>query len=170
MGTRADEEFAAFVREHSPRLQVIARGLCGDPHLAEDLTQQALERAYLRWGRVRRADEPFAYVRRILVNVHHDRQRRRPWREQPTENAVEPAGGGVAATDRLVADREAVRRALAELTPRERAVVVLRYGDDLTEADTARELGIALGTVKSACARALGKLRATPQLEGIREA
>ncbi|GAB3704647.1 SigE family RNA polymerase sigma factor [Mariniluteicoccus flavus] len=169
MANRTDEEFAAFVRDHSPRLQVIARGLCGDPHLAQDLAQQALEKAYLKWGRVRRADDRFAYVRRILVNVHHDRQRRRPWREQVTEHDLEPHGPGPDVPG-AIADREAVRAALAELTPRERAVVVLRYADDLTEADTARELGIAVGTVKSACARALGKLRAAPGLSEVREA
>ncbi|OYO12374.1 SigE family RNA polymerase sigma factor [Enemella evansiae] len=176
-----DAEFAEFVRERSPRLLAFARGLCGDPTLAEDLTQGALEKAYLKWHRVRATDDPTSYVRRILVNHYRDRLRRRPWREQSTD--FDPGGAPLdaAAAHRLdgddrpdraasVADRESVRAALAGLTARERAVVVLRFLEDLSEADTAAALGIKVGTVKSACARALGKLREAPDIQGLQEA
>lgn len=173
-----DAEFAEFVRERSPRLLAFARGLCGDPALAEDLTQGALEKTYLKWNRVRAADDPASYVRRILVNHYRDRMRRRSFSERSTD--FDPAGTGfdAAAAHRLstadrsteLADREAVRAALAGLSARERAVVVLRFLEDLSEADTAAALGIRVGTVKSACSRALGKLRAAPDLDGLQEA
>ncbi|NNG19028.1 SigE family RNA polymerase sigma factor [Naumannella sp. ID2617S] len=176
MSVDRDAEFSAFVRERSPRLLAFARGLCGDPGLAEDLTQGALEKAYLKWSRVRSTDDPTSYVRRILVNLYRDRLRRRPWREQATD--FDPGGPGGAAARQLVdgdgsagvADREAIRVALGELTARERAVVVLRFLEDFSEADTAAALGVKVGTVKSACARALGKLREAPDVQGLREA
>lgn len=161
-----DGEFARFVEERSSRLLMLARHLCGDPDQAEDLTQSVLEKAYLKWGRVAKADDPYLYVRRMLVNLNYDRLRRQPWRENST--AFTPDGAEVVSASArhlasddlaLLIDRIALRRALAELTPRERAVVVLRYLEDLSEADTATELGIKVGTVKSACNRALGKLR-----------
>lgn len=161
-----DREFAQFVQERSPRLLLLARHLCGDRDLAEDLTQTVLEKVYLKWARVSKADDPYLYVRRMLVNANNDRLRKQPWREQPTEFTPDRADLGmlndqsrrVIEAD-LVANRITLHRALGELTPRERAVVVLRYLEDLSEADTAAELGIKVGTVKSACARALGKLR-----------
>ena len=163
--TRRDREFARFVEERSPRLLLLARHLCGDPHLAEDLTQAVLEKVYLKWARVSAAEDPYLYVRRMLVNLNNDRLRKRPWNETPV--AFTPDRADLAADPRpsaardqnVLLDRLALHRALAELTPRERAVVVLRYLEDLTEADTAAELGIRIGTVKSACSRALGKLR-----------
>ncbi|WP_425308869.1 SigE family RNA polymerase sigma factor [Ammonicoccus fulvus] len=161
-----DEEFARFVAERSPRLLLVARHLCGDPAMAEDLTQSVLEKAYLKWGRVSKADDPYHYVRRMLVNLNYDRLRRQPWREESRAfepGVVDPALARVARSDGdglgSVLDRIALRHVLAELTARERAVVVLRYLEDLSEADTARELDIKVGTVKSACNRALGKLR-----------
>lgn len=158
-----DAEFAEFVRVRSPRLLLVARSICGNADLAEDLTQAALEKAYLKWARVRKADEPFSYVRRILVNLNTDRLRRKPWREQPTEFVDQPPAVGDRAGE--ISDRETVRRVLAQLTERERAVVTLRFLEDLSEAETARELGVRPGTVKSACARALGKLREQEELK-----
>lgn len=160
-----DREFARFVQERSPRLLLLARHLCGDPDLAEDLTQTVLEKVYLKWARVSAAEDPYLYVRRMLVNANNDRLRKRPWRENPV--AFTPDRADLASDPRhpsapeqsVLLDRLALHRALAELTPRERAVVVLRYLEDLTEAATAAELGIRIGTVKSACHRALGKLR-----------
>jgi RNA polymerase sigma-70 factor (sigma-E family) len=158
-----DREFARFVEERSPRLLLLARHLCGDPHLAEDLTQTVLEKVYLKWARVSAAEDPYLYVRRMLVNSNNDRLRKQPWREHPVAFTPDRAAAGSdrpTATDQaMLLDRLALHRALADLTPRERAVVVLRYLEDLTEADTAAELGIRVGTVKSACNRALGKLR-----------
>lgn len=156
-----DAQFALFVTERSPRLLLLARHLCGDAQLAEDLTQSVLEKAYLKWGRVSQASDPYAYVRRMLVNLNNDRLRRRPWRENPSEFVSDGQGVSATSADELaqVIDRVALRRALAELTPRERSVIVLRYLEDLSEEATAAELGIRVGTVKSACHRALSRLR-----------
>lgn len=162
-----DEEFAVFVGERSARLLLLARHLCGDPEVAEDLTQSVLEKAYLKWSRVSKAAEPYAYVRRMLINLNNDRLRKQPWRENPTVFGGDGSDAWAALSSRhlgaddlaQVIDRLALRRALAELTPRERSVVVLRYLEDLSEEDTAAELGIKVGTVKSACHRALGRLR-----------
>lgn len=165
-----DDDFTAFVLARSARLVHFARVLCGDAGLAEDLVQTALEKAYLRWDRIEMAD-PFAYVRQAVVNQHLSWVRRRPWRERPVgdpaeldlllEADVDPSGG--------VHRRVAVGAALATLSRRERAVVVLRYVEDLTERETAAVLGVAIGTVKSTNARALDKLRAAPELSGVGE-
>jgi RNA polymerase sigma-70 factor (sigma-E family) len=163
-----DDDFTAFVLARSARLVHFARMLCGDIGLAEDLVQTALEKAYLRWDRIEMAD-PFGYVRQAVVNQHLSWVRRRLWRERPSGHATELD----LYIDRTVADpshavdrRVAVGAALSALTRRERAVVVLRYVEDLTEQQTAAILGVAVGTVKSANARALAKLRAAPELNG----
>ncbi|GAA0572194.1 SigE family RNA polymerase sigma factor [Kribbella sandramycini] len=163
-----DDDFTAFVLARSGRLVHFARMLCGDAALAEDLVQAALEKAYLRWERIELAD-PFAYVRQAVVNQHLSWARRRPWRERPSGAAAEldlfidtpPDDSGT--IDRRVS----VGAALAALSRRERAVVVLRYVEDLTEKEVAAVLGVAVGTVKSANARALGKLRVAPELAGV---
>jgi RNA polymerase sigma-70 factor (sigma-E family) len=163
-----DEDFTAFVLARSARLVHIARMLCGDPVLAEDLVQTALEKAYLRWERIELGD-PFGYVRQAVVNQHLSWLRRRPWRERPSGDAAEVDqrfGLAVADLSDRVDRRLALTVALAALTRRERAVVVLRYVEDLTEAQTAAILGVAVGTVKSANSRALQKLRAAPELSG----
>jgi RNA polymerase sigma-70 factor (sigma-E family) len=166
-----DEDFTAFVLARSGRLVHFARMLCGDAGLAEDLVQTALEKAYLRWDRIELGD-PFAYVRQAVVNQHLSWVRRRLWRERPSGSTAEldeQAGYSLPYADDPTAGVEhriAIAGALATLTRRERAVVVLRFVEDLTEAQTAATLGIAVGTVKSANARALQKLRAAPQLSG----
>lgn len=168
-----DEDFTAFVLARSARLVHFARMLCGDAGLAEDLVQTALEKAYLRWDRIELGD-PFAYVRQAVVNQHLSWVRRRPWRERPSGSAAElDEQIGFSLSGRTAADpsasverRVAITGALATLTRRERAVVVLRYVEDLTEAQTAATLGIAPGTVKSANSRALQKLRVAPELIG----
>jgi RNA polymerase sigma-70 factor (sigma-E family) len=167
-----DEDFTAFVLARSARLVHLARMLCGDAGLAEDLVQTALEKAYLRWDRIELGD-PFAYVRQAVVNQHLSWVRRRLWRERPSGSSAEldeqigfSLAGRTADPSVGVERRVAIAGALATLTRRERAVVVLRYVEDLTEAQTATTLGIALGTVKSANARALQKLRTAPELSG----
>lgn len=166
--TSRDEDFTAFVLARSGRLVHIARMLCGDAALAEDLVQTALEKAYLRWDRIELSD-PFGYVRQAVVNQHLSWLRRRTWRELPSGGATELAQelSWYVADPGADVDRQlAVVAALANLTRRERAVVVLRFVEDLTELQTAATLGVAVGTVKSTAARALKKLRSAPQLTG----
>lgn len=157
-----EDEFAAFVAAGSRRLLQIARLVTGDPQRAEDLTQTALANAYRRWPAVRDGD-PFAYVRRSIVNGHISWWRRQ--RTQP-ERLVDELPDWVSVADAVndIARRDLLRRAMAMLTRRERAVIALRYFEDLSEQAVADELGIALGTVKSTHARALAKLRVNPHV------
>jgi RNA polymerase sigma-70 factor (sigma-E family) len=158
---RYDDEFSGFVAERSPRLLLVARSICGDPHLAEDLVQSALIKAYARWPRLRRADDPYAYVRRVLVNLNIDRMRRRSTYEAPADVVHETPTADLAG--QVVLTR-VLSLALDGLSPRERAVVTLRYLEDLSEADTAGILGMTTGAVKSATHRAVGKLRSSEEL------
>jgi len=151
--------FASFVAARGAALQRTAYLLTGDWALAEDLLQTALTKSYLAWGRIRNAD-PEAYVRKVLVTTYASWWRRR-WRgEHPTEMLPDTAHEAWAGVD----DRVALTQALDRLPRRQRAVVVLRFHEDLTERQTAELLGIAVGTVKSTCARALAKLRVSPLL------
>lgn len=154
--------FDAFVDAASPRLLKAAVLLTGDHGRAEDLVQDSLARAFLRWERIV-ADDPMAYVRRSMFNGYVDWWRRRPWRELPVAVLPEHVGRSVDAAERH-ATTDALLRALQNLSRRERAVVVLRYFEDLSESQIAESLAIAPGTVKSACARALAKLRGSPHL------
>ena len=156
--------FEEFVVVRGQALQRFGYALTGDWALAEDLLQTALARAYPRWSRIRR-DDPEAYVRKIMVNTWSSWWRRR-WRgEVPAEQLPEVAGPDeVAGVD----SRQALRAALAQLPPRQRAVVVLRYHQDLPEAQVAALLGISVGTVKSQAAKALATLRAQAALEPYR--
>jgi RNA polymerase sigma-70 factor (sigma-E family) len=164
---RDEEGFAEFATANARRLRHAARLLTGDDGRAEDLLQTALARTYLRWDRIR-ADDPIAYVRRVLYTAHADGWRRR-WRgEYPTAEPPDvPAAGDHAAQ---TVERDRLRAALAGLSARERAVVVLRFYEDLSERETAAALGIATGTVKSTCSRALAKLRVSPVLVEAKEA
>ncbi len=145
--------FRAFVQTNGATLLHAARLLTGDHHRGEDLVQTALTKVYLKWDRI---DAPLAYARKALVTAHIDSTRRRWWGERSTEALPEtPMRDPLGSSD----DRDELRRLLAELNPRERAVVVLRYYCDLPEQDTADTLGIPLGTVKSTCSRALTRLR-----------
>jgi len=152
---RGDEQFVEFAQACSPRLLHAAYLLTGDRHLAEDAAQTALVRTYAAWSRVRREDA-FAYARRVLVNHVTDRWRRR-LREYATGALPDrPTQADVAEE---VALRQWLIGALAALTVRERAVIVMRYFFDLPEADVAAELHISVGTVKSTSSRGLAKLR-----------
>ncbi|PKQ23232.1 MAG: SigE family RNA polymerase sigma factor [Actinobacteria bacterium HGW-Actinobacteria-5] len=148
-----DAEFAAFVRAATRSLSWTAYLLAGDRDAASDLLQEALLRTYLAWGRVRDG-EPTAYARRVLVNLSID-----GWRKR-TPIPVEQLDG-VERRDpqRGVDDRDQLARMLAALPPRQRHVIVLRYLDDLSEADAASYLGISVGAVKSATSRGLAALR-----------
>jgi RNA polymerase sigma-70 factor (sigma-E family) len=161
------EGFAQFVEARERGLQRMAWLLTGDWALAEDLVQTALARSWPRWERIRRRDDPEVYVRRVMVNTWASWRRRR-WRGEKATATVpdHPAAGDVAAE---AAVRTAVRSALETLTSRQRAVLVLRVYEDLSEAQVAQMLNCPVGTVKSAMSRALAKLREDPQLAGFRE-
>jgi len=148
--------FADFVAARSPRLLRTAYLLCRDWALAEDLLQTALARAWEAWRRVEGDPEP--YVRKILVNAYASWWRRRSNAEQPTDRIPEPDPEDRDPHARL-ADREALWQALGRLPRRQRAVLVLRYFEDLSVEEIARTLGCSTGTVKSQASRALAKLR-----------
>ncbi len=154
----AEAEFAEFVRENRDVLGRAAVLLCRDRSVAEDLVQETLVRVYQSWRRVDQRTA-LAYARRVMTNLSVDRWRRRRFEAPPEpdpELRADPAA--VAAYGRVDA-RDEVVRALATLSPRERAMVVMRYYHDLSEAEVAREMGVSVGTVKSTCSRALKRLR-----------
>jgi len=166
MGGQDRPGFEEFVGARGNALQRFGYLLTGDWALAEDLMQTALARAYQRWSRIDN-DNPEGYVRKIMVNTWSSWWRRR-WRaEVPTDSLPEtPAHDQYSDIDR----REMLRGALAALPPRQRAVLVLRYHEDLTEHQVALLLGITAGTVKSQAAKALAKLRNDGALDGYRTA
>jgi RNA polymerase sigma-70 factor (sigma-E family) len=133
----------------------LAYGLTGDRWAAEDIAQATLARAYVAWRRVSRADDPDAYLRRILVNTSNRRFRR----HRVTEQSGDPPETAVAGPADLVDERTTLLAALRQLPPRQRAVVVLRYWEDLTDAQIGTTLGCSPGTVRSQLSRALAKSR-----------
>jgi RNA polymerase sigma-70 factor (sigma-E family) len=154
-----DAEFSAYVAERRAQLYRTAYLLCGDPHRAEDVVQQALAKLYGAWSRAVRADSVDAYVRRIVVNAHLD-EVRRPWRrERPTADPVDGAARDAVATGLSVEDSDALWTALRGLAPGQRRVVVLRHYWGLSVDETAADLGISPGTVKSQTSEALARLR-----------
>jgi RNA polymerase sigma-70 factor (sigma-E family) len=161
MGTSAT--FDAFVLARSSRLLRTCYLLTHDHALAEDLLQTALAKAWLAWSRL--GDEPEAYVRRIIVNEFTSAWRRK-WRgEVPTDRIPEPRGSGPDGDASGVVDERArLLAALARLPRRQRAVVVLRFYEDLSEEQTAALLGVSVGTVKSSASRALAAMRLDPDL------
>jgi RNA polymerase sigma-70 factor (sigma-E family) len=152
------DEFAAAATQPLLRLGWL---LTGHAEQAQDLAQTTLIRTYGAWHRVRH-DDALSYARRVMVNLHTDWLRRRPWREQP--RAELPDTGGPDGGHGAIEDRAALVAALQSLTRRERAAIVLRYYVDLSEQQTAQTLGVSVGTVKSVCSRALAKLRVSPAL------
>jgi RNA polymerase sigma-70 factor (sigma-E family) len=163
----AADGFAEFVAARERALQRTAWLLTGDWTLAEDLVQTALARCWPRWDRIRRRDSPEVYVRRVLVNTWLTWSRRK-WRgELVYESMPDEPGPGDHAAEIVI--RLAVRDALSSLTDRQRAVLVMRVFDDMSEADVARALNVAAGTVKSTAAQALSKLRKDPRLAELME-
>ncbi|MFH8383296.1 SigE family RNA polymerase sigma factor [Kitasatospora sp. NPDC018058] len=154
---RAEEsaEFEAFAHSRGQRLFRTALLLCGDWHLAEDLTQVTLAKLYASWSKVRRAENQDAYTRSTLVRSYLSHRRLRRTGERPALGALPE---GVAPGDDP-ALRVTLLTALAELTPRDRAVLVLRYWEDRSVAETAAELGLNPGAVRAQSLRALGRLR-----------
>ena len=157
MDTSSDEEFDTFMRGRWPAMVRLAYALTGDTGHAEDLAQTAFARAYASWGRVRRAVDPDAYVRRIVINAHRSRFRKQRVAEELRGDLADAAGGLQPGPE----GRSELLDALDRLGPRQRAVVVLRYWLDLSEAETAAALGCSVGTVKSQASRALATLRKT---------
>lgn len=153
------DEFSEFMLGRWPSLVRFGYGLTGDLGRAEDLAQTALIRAFAAWPKVRRVANPDAYVRRIMINSLRTSFRRRRVPEQLT--ASPPDVAGPASGDLLSGELLA---ALLSLPAGQRAVVVLRYWLDLSEAETAESLGCSVGNVKSQGARALAKLRLSAEL------
>lgn len=157
MRDRDDEEVTAFVRAKYVPLLRTAYLLCGDRGKAEDLVQTALAKTVVAWPRLQRSEGVDHYVQRILVNTFISFQRRRSWWEHPLGRFAE---GRARDEYGRVEQRDWLRRALDGLPARQRAAVVLRFYEDLSEQDTAAVLGCSVGTVKSLSSRGLQTLRA----------
>ncbi|WP_420846444.1 SigE family RNA polymerase sigma factor [Micromonospora terminaliae] len=156
-GLPADiEGYREYVAARLDPLRRTAYLLCEDWHTADDLVSTALVKLLRHWRRVSAMDNPDAYVRRTLLRTWLD-ERRRPWRREAAWAEV-PDRAVRAATD-ATADRVTILALLADLPPRRRAVLVLRYFCDLSVEETAHELGCSVGTVKSQSARAIEALR-----------
>lgn len=151
-----DVAFSEFVAARRPHLRRVAYAICGDWHRADDLVQTALVKLYVAWPRLRRDGREEAYVRTIIVRADID-ERRRPWRRERSgldgqdREAREPMP---------VEERSALFEALQGLPSMQRKVVLLRHWLGLSVAETARELGIGEGTVKSHTSRAVAALQA----------
>jgi RNA polymerase sigma-70 factor (sigma-E family) len=158
-----EAEFQNFVVARWPRLVRTAYLLTGDRHLAEDLAQTALTRAYQGWHRVRASDSPDAYVHKILVRCNASRFRKR---QVPEVLGEVPGIAGAGDHAAAITERRALLGALRELPPKQRAIVVLRFWSDLSERETAEVVGCSVGTVKSQTHRALARLRNHPALAG----
>jgi RNA polymerase sigma-70 factor (ECF subfamily) len=162
VGTTAQDSYRDFVAARWRPLLRTAYLLTGDAGRAEDLLQTALSRLWLVWPRVQ-GDAPEAYVRKILANTSASWWRRRWHGETPTETLPDLVGlddlAGAASA------RDEMRLALAVLTPRQRAVVVLRYAEDMSEQQVAEVLGVSVGTVKTLAFRGLARLRESGALK-----
>ena len=161
-------EFEAWLVARESALQRTAHLLTGDVHTAQDLVQTTLAKLYLRWDHVRNADDVDAYARKSLVNEFRSAWRRPVRRVEQVVAAVpdRPAPD----TPAYDGSRDAVWRIVTTLPPKQRAVIVLRFYEQLTEAEIADLMGISLGTVKSQSSRAIATLRASlpdhPELSG----
>ncbi|MFD7917866.1 SigE family RNA polymerase sigma factor [Streptomyces sp. NPDC059740] len=160
--------FAAYVRAREPALVRAARSMTSDPDDAQDLLQTALVKTYVAWDRIENHRALDGYVRRALVNTRTSQWRRRRVEEFACEELPEPTPLPVDDPAELEALREAVWAAVLRLPARQRAMVVLRYYEDLSEVRTAEVMGVSVGTVKSAVSRALAKLREDPELTAVR--
>lgn len=153
--TSGSETFGDFVAVALPGLLRFGHVLTGSPHEAEDLVQEALGKTMRRWSRSR-PDDPVAYVRRVMVNTHLTKWRR--WGARVRLGEVPEVAADDARLQRSQ-DRDVLRRALASLPPRQRAVLVLRYLEDLPDGEIATLLGCQPATVRSQAARGLAALR-----------
>ncbi|MEO7352604.1 MAG: SigE family RNA polymerase sigma factor [Marmoricola sp.] len=154
MRAPSDAEFSDFVQAAWPGLYRTAWLLVGDPGLAEDLVQTSLAKTYASWGRVRDLSAARGYARTVMVNTASSWFRKRSWKNEVPTGELEDVG-----VERDATDRVALMDALSQLPPRQRAVVVLRFYEDLSVEQTAEVLSISPGTVKSQASHALEKLR-----------
>jgi RNA polymerase sigma-70 factor (sigma-E family) len=157
-----EDSFRRFATGQAATLRRSAFLFCGDWHLAEDLMQTTLIKIYRSWSRVQKQDSLSRYARTVLLRTWLD-EKRRPWRRSEFSGAnvpevPDPAADPASSAGRVWA-KDLVHQALLELPPGQRAVLVLRYFDDLSVAETARVMGCAEGTVKSQAARGLDALR-----------
>jgi RNA polymerase sigma-70 factor (sigma-E family) len=159
-----ERDYIDFVTHHANALCRTAYLLCGDWRRAEDATQEALIRLYRAWGRIQRKGGVGAYARKVVVSTTLDALRRKSSQEVVGGEAYFTAEADPADPFGVVENRLVITRALAELPPRQRACVVLRYFDELSVEETAAALNCRPGTVKSQTMRALDKLRAHPAL------
>ncbi|MFF2022122.1 SigE family RNA polymerase sigma factor [Streptomyces sp. NPDC058171] len=156
--------FASYVHARGPVLLRTARSLTANPSDAEDLLQTALTKTFVAWDRIMDHRALDGYVRRALVNTRTSQWRKRKVDEFACDELPEPETVPPGDPAEQQALRDAMWRAIMKLPARQRAMVVLRYYEDLSEAQTAAVLGVSIGTVKSAVSRALGKLREDPEL------
>ena len=162
-----DDDFAEFVGARWGSLYRLAYLLTASPTGAEDLLQTTLEKAYVAWPRIGRMEYAEAYVRRMLANALVSSRRRMWHREQPWDELPETSSDSA---DLPVLDRHLLWPLVCALPVRQRAVIVLRYYEDLTEAQIAEVLGCATGTVKSQSSAAIAALRRALAASGIGEA
>jgi RNA polymerase sigma-70 factor (sigma-E family) len=159
VGRRDRSGFAEFAQARAGALHRAAYLMVGDSQLAQDLVQEALTKTYVAWPRLRDPRNAEAYCRKAITTTAISWFRRKSWdNERPTEYLPEHPVAGTT-QEQSVADRDAVWRALRQLPPRQRAALVLRFYEDLTEAQTAAAMGCAVGTVKSQVSAGLKKLR-----------
>ena len=151
-----EEDFRQFAASRQKQLLRSAYLLCGDWHGAEDLVQTALGQLYRSWRRVKRVEHPDAYAKQVLYRCHLSAKRKKQFATVPIESVSEPATPGDGFGD---GSTGVLLEALAGLPDRARAVVVLRFWEDYSVAQTAAALGISQGTVKSQTSRALALLR-----------
>jgi RNA polymerase sigma-70 factor (sigma-E family) len=159
MRAHDEAEFAELVAAMSQRLHGTAFAVCGDRQLAEDAVQSALVSAYRTWPRVRDADSSEAYLRKMVVNQVMSWRRRKAWATTPGPGAAVERSRSSHEDD--VVEHQRVWSAVGGLPPRQRAVIVLRYYEGMSEADIAEVLGIRPGTVKSQSSAAMAHLRTT---------
>ncbi len=153
-----DAEFSAYVQARGRAWERYAYALTGDAHRAQDLVQSVLLKAYRHWSRISAIEQPDAYIRRMLTNGYLDWKRRRGNSEVPTDVLPDVDSGPDPAIG--VVDRDELQRALLELSPHQRTVLVLRHLEGQGDEEIAALLGCSVGTVRSHAARGRARVRA----------
>lgn len=156
LGAGEESDIVDFLRSNQHRLSRLAYFLADDEHAAEDLVQETMVRVAVHWRRVRTARDPAAYARRVMVNHARSLARRRPSSREP---AVSESWSSHGSHEAAVVDQVTLATALWRLTPRQRAVLYLRFYEDRSVAQTADDLGCSIGTVKSQTRHALMRLQ-----------